>query len=101
MRFAPQRCRWVSDIAIWYKLHRDSTCHHSHFAVLSQWSVGSPSWNTSDGYSPARSSGRQFVDGRLILIKHLDSLGFYDVDVAEDGRSALECLSKRRYGLLI
>lgn len=38
---------------------------------------------------------------RLILIKHLDSLGFYDVDVAEDGRSALECLSKRQYGLLI
>jgi two-component system chemotaxis response regulator CheY len=38
---------------------------------------------------------------RLIVTKHLNNLGFNDVDVAEDGHSALECLRNRQYGLLI
>lgn len=38
---------------------------------------------------------------QLIVIKHLNKLGFNDVDVAEDGQSALNCLSKRQYGLML
>ena len=38
---------------------------------------------------------------RLIVTKHLNSLGFIEVDTAEDGRSALECMRIRQYGLLI
>lgn len=38
---------------------------------------------------------------RLIVTKHLNSLGFTEVDTAEDGRSALECMRNRQYGLLI
>jgi two-component system chemotaxis response regulator CheY len=38
---------------------------------------------------------------RLIVTKHLNSLGFNDVDEAEDGGSALERMRNRQYGLLI
>ncbi len=38
---------------------------------------------------------------RLIVIQHLNKLGFTDIDAAEDGRSALEALNKRQYGLLL
>jgi two-component system chemotaxis response regulator CheY len=37
---------------------------------------------------------------RLIVIKHLNKLGFNDVDAAEDGQSALEAMGKRQYCLL-
>ena len=38
---------------------------------------------------------------RNIVVKRLNSLGFTDVDVAEDGNSALERLRDKQYGLLI
>jgi two-component system, chemotaxis family, chemotaxis protein CheY len=38
---------------------------------------------------------------RLIITKQLNSLGYSDVDFAEDGQSALECLRKRQYALMI
>jgi two-component system, chemotaxis family, chemotaxis protein CheY len=38
---------------------------------------------------------------RNIVIKHLGGLGYTDVDVAEDGQSALERLQQKQYGLLI
>ena len=38
---------------------------------------------------------------RLIVIKHLNGLGFADVDQAEDGGAALERLRQRQYGLMV
>ena len=38
---------------------------------------------------------------RNIVVKRLNSLGFADVDVAEDGNSALERIREKQYGLLI
>jgi len=38
---------------------------------------------------------------RSIIIKHLNALGYEDVDTAEDGNSALARLRDRQYGLLI
>jgi two-component system, chemotaxis family, chemotaxis protein CheY len=38
---------------------------------------------------------------RNIVVKRLNSLGFTDVDVAEDGNLALERIRQKQYGLLI
>jgi two-component system, chemotaxis family, chemotaxis protein CheY len=38
---------------------------------------------------------------RLIITKHLNSLGFGDIDVAEDGKAALAFMRERKYALLI
>jgi two-component system chemotaxis response regulator CheY len=38
---------------------------------------------------------------RMLVTKHLNSLGFADVDHAEDGRSALERMRERQYELMI
>jgi two-component system, chemotaxis family, chemotaxis protein CheY len=38
---------------------------------------------------------------RHIVAKHLRSLGFSDIDEAEDGRAALERLRERQYALMI
>jgi two-component system, chemotaxis family, chemotaxis protein CheY len=38
---------------------------------------------------------------RNIVIKNLNGLGFTDVDVAEDGQSALDRIREKLYGLLI
>jgi len=38
---------------------------------------------------------------RNLVVKHLSGLGFTDVDVAEDGQSALAQLRQKQYGLLI
>jgi len=38
---------------------------------------------------------------RNIIVKHLNGLGFTDVDVADDGQSALDRLRQKQYGLLI
>ena len=38
---------------------------------------------------------------RMIVTKHLNSLGYSDVDLAEDGNVALELLGKRQYELMI
>jgi two-component system chemotaxis response regulator CheY len=38
---------------------------------------------------------------RNIVVKRLNSLGFADVDVAEDGNLALERIREKQYGLLI
>jgi CheY-like chemotaxis protein len=36
-----------------------------------------------------------------IIVKHLNNLGFTDIDVAEDGLYALEHLRRKQYGLLV
>jgi two-component system, chemotaxis family, chemotaxis protein CheY len=38
---------------------------------------------------------------RNIVAKHLKGLGFTEVDMAEDGQSALNLLREKQYGLLI
>ncbi len=38
---------------------------------------------------------------RNIVVKRLNSLGFTDVDEAEDGNLALDCIRQKQYGLLI
>ena len=38
---------------------------------------------------------------RNIIVRSLKSLGFSDVDVAEDGNSALERMRQKQYGLLV
>lgn len=38
---------------------------------------------------------------RSIVITHLNSLGFTDIDIAEDGQSGLEKIKQKHYGLLI
>jgi two-component system, chemotaxis family, chemotaxis protein CheY len=38
---------------------------------------------------------------RNIIVRSLKSLGFSDVDVAEDGNSALERMRAKQYGLLV
>jgi len=38
---------------------------------------------------------------RLLVTKHLDALGFADVDHAEDGRAALERMREKQYELMI
>jgi two-component system chemotaxis response regulator CheY len=38
---------------------------------------------------------------RNLVVKHLNALGFTNVDVAEDGQSGLEQLRAKQYGLLI
>jgi len=38
---------------------------------------------------------------RHVVRRHLNALGFNDIDTAEDGQSATELLSKRKYGLLL
>lgn len=38
---------------------------------------------------------------RSIVVKNLSTLGYTDVDVAEDGQTALERLRQKQYGLLI
>jgi two-component system chemotaxis response regulator CheY len=37
----------------------------------------------------------------LIISKNLQELGFADVDMAEDGQSALDRLSQKHYGLIL
>jgi CheY-like chemotaxis protein len=36
---------------------------------------------------------------RNLVVKHLNALGFTNVDVAEDGQSGLEQLRAKQYGL--
>jgi two-component system, chemotaxis family, chemotaxis protein CheY len=38
---------------------------------------------------------------RLAITKRLQSLGFADIDLAQDGTTAIEWLSKKRYGLVL
>jgi two-component system, chemotaxis family, chemotaxis protein CheY len=38
---------------------------------------------------------------RSIVLKQLDSLGFTNIDIAEDGQSGLEKMGQKQYGLLI
>jgi two-component system chemotaxis response regulator CheY len=38
---------------------------------------------------------------RNIIVRSLRSLGFADIDVAEDGTSALERMRQKQYGLLV
>jgi two-component system, chemotaxis family, chemotaxis protein CheY len=38
---------------------------------------------------------------RRVVSRHLNALGFNDIDTAEDGQSAIELLSRRKYGLLL
>lgn len=38
---------------------------------------------------------------RNIVVKHLNGLGYTDIDVAEDGQLALERLQQKQYALLI
>jgi two-component system, chemotaxis family, chemotaxis protein CheY len=38
---------------------------------------------------------------RSIVLKQLDSLGFTNIDIAEDGQSGLEKIGQKQYGLLI
>lgn len=38
---------------------------------------------------------------RLVVTKHLNGLGYADVDHAEDGRAALERMRERQYELMI
>lgn len=38
---------------------------------------------------------------RTIVVTHLKNLGFTDVDLAEDGDSALEKIKQKQYGLVI
>jgi two-component system, chemotaxis family, chemotaxis protein CheY len=38
---------------------------------------------------------------RSIVVKHLNNLGYTDIDVAEDGQSALDKIKSKHYGLLI
>ena len=38
---------------------------------------------------------------RNIIVKHLNNLGYTDVDVAEDGNTALARMAEKQYGLLI
>ena len=37
----------------------------------------------------------------LVITKHLESLGFSDIDLAQDGQSALDLLREKQYGLVI
>lgn len=38
---------------------------------------------------------------RSIILKHLESIGFTDIDLAEDGLSGLERIKQKQYGLVI
>jgi two-component system chemotaxis response regulator CheY len=38
---------------------------------------------------------------RLAITKQLRSLGFADIDMAQDGETAIKWLSKKRYGLVL
>lgn len=38
---------------------------------------------------------------RSIILMHLTSLGFSEIDIAEDGQSALTKIKQKQYGLLI
>ena len=38
---------------------------------------------------------------RLVVRKHLEALGFADIDEAADGKAALDCLRERQYALMI
>lgn len=37
----------------------------------------------------------------LAIRRQLESLGFSDIDLAQDGQSALDCLHKKQYGLVL
>ena len=38
---------------------------------------------------------------RLAVSKQLQSLGFSDIDLAQDGQAALDCLRHKKYGLVL
>lgn len=38
---------------------------------------------------------------RLAISKQLHSLGFADIDLAQDGQSAFDCLRQKQYGLVL
>ena len=37
----------------------------------------------------------------LVISRHLENLGFTDIDLAEDGQAALDRLRRKKYGLII
>jgi two-component system chemotaxis response regulator CheY len=37
----------------------------------------------------------------LVITRHLQKLGFSDIDLAQDGHSALDCVRRKSYGLII